>query len=231
MTKRTFIYLLSTVMLAATACTTHVRPYKPKVRNYRPDQYDKTADQRLDGSLWSDSTDTLFTHRRSARIGDVITVVIHESANAQQGAGTDTSRKSDMNMGISAFGTAVKQLQAAYPNLDMSKLLAAGYQNDFSGQGQTSSSGSLNATLTARIKNVMPNGDFYIEGNKVVMVNEEESHLYFSGVVRPSDIQADNTIASNLIADAQVEYTGRGPVADKQRPGWFSRFVDWITPF
>ncbi len=63
------------------------------------------------------------------------------------------------------------------------------------------------------------------------MINEEESHLYISGVVRPSDIQADNSVSSNLIADAQVEYTGRGPVADKQRPGWFTRFFDWVWPF
>lgn len=231
MTKTYSLCLLLSSIFLATGCVTHVRPYKPKVRNYHADQYDKNADQRMEGSLWSDNTDTLFTHRRSARVGDVITVLIQESANATRGAGTDVSRKSDINVGISAFATAVKQLQDAYPGLDMNKLISTAYQNDFSGKGQTSSSGTLSATLTARIKNVLPNGDYYIEGNKVVMINEEESHLYFSGVVRPSDIQADNTVASNLIADAQVEYTGRGPVADKQRPGWFARFLDWITPF
>jgi flagellar L-ring protein precursor FlgH len=212
-------------------CVPHIRPYTPKVRNYKPDVYAASADDRTDGSLWSDSNDSLFGHRRSARVGDVVTVMIQETANAARDAGTETSKKSELSAGISAFANAMAALKAAHPSIDPSKLLAAMTKNEFSGKGQTSSSGKLYATLTARIRRVLPNGDLYIEGSKMVMINEEESQLYISGVVRPSDIQADNTVASSVMADAQVEYTGRGPVADKQKPGWFSRFFDLIWPF
>lgn len=213
-------------------CVPHVRPYSPKVRQYDADRYDASADQRNDGSLWADSSgDSLFSHRRSSRIGDLVTVVIQETADASRDAGTETSRKSELNAGVGSFFTAMSALKAAYPSIDPSKLISAMTSNEFSGKGQTTSSGKLHATLTARIKRVLPNGDYYIEGSKVVMINEEESHFYLSGVVRPTDIQAENTVASNLIADAQVEYTGRGPVADKQKPGWFGRLFDWIWPF
>lgn len=227
---RSLLALISGMILLS-ACTTHIRPYTPKIRKYKSDKYAKATTQHQQGSLWDETSDSLFTHRRSGRVGDLITVLIRESANAERDAGTDVSRKSEISAGISAFASAMNTLKAAYPSVDPSKLLAASTQNDFSGKGQTTSSGKISATLTARIKQILPNGDLYIEGNKVVMINEEESHLYVSGVVRFSDVQADNTVDSDLIADAQVEYTGRGPVADKQRPGWFSRFFDWISPF
>ena len=76
-----------------------------------------------------------------------------------------------------------------------------------------------------------PNGDLYLEGTKVILINAEEYHLYISGLVRPSDIAQDNTVASNRVADAQVEFTGRGDVADQQRKGWFGRMWDTINPF
>jgi len=213
------------------ACTPHIRPYKPKIRNYRPDRYAPSANQHPEGSLWNESSDTLFTHRRSSRVGDLITVVIQESANATRNAGTDVSRQSEQSFGVSAFFGAMKALQSAHPSIDPKALISALSKSDFKGQGQTNRSGKLTATLTARIKRVLPNGDYYVEGSKVVMINEEESHLYMSGVVRPSDLQADNSVFSGLIADAQLEYTGRGPVSDKQKPGWLSRLLDWIWPF
>lgn len=224
--------LLAALLLApGTGCTTHIRPFKPKVRNYKADAYAPVTDRREEGSLWNDRADTLFTHRRSSMVGDLVTVVIDESANATRNANTDLSRKSELSLGIPAFAGLMKALKSAHPSIDPSKLLSALTKNDFAGKGQTKRSGKLQATLTTRIKRVLPNGDLYVEGTKVVMVNEEESHLYVSGVVRPSDIEADNTVRSSVIADAQVEYTGRGPVSDKQKPGWFARFLDMVNPF
>jgi flagellar L-ring protein FlgH len=224
--------LASAVALALLAgCVPHISPYKPKIRKYKLDSYATAGNTHLDGSLWDESADTLFTHRRSTRVGDLVTVVIKEAANATRNAGTDLSRSSDMSVGVSAFAGLMKVLQSAYPSVDPSKLIDTLTKNDFKGSGETKSSGKLEATLTARIKQVLPNGDYYIEGSKVVMVNLEESHLYLSGVVRPSDIQADNSVSSDVIADAQVEYTGRGPVSDKQRPGWFQRLFDVVSPF
>ncbi|MCC6748507.1 MAG: flagellar basal body L-ring protein FlgH [Deltaproteobacteria bacterium] len=224
-------FLLAALVLVTSACTNHIRPYTPKVRNYKPDRYASSADQHADGSLFNESSDTLFTHRRSSRIGDLVTVVVAESAAANDDAATEAGRSSELSFGVNSFFNAMTALKAAHPGIDPTKLISAMAKNDFNGKGATRRSGRLTATITSRIKRVLPNGDYYIEGHKALLLNEEESHLYVSGVVRPSDIQADNSVLSSVIADAQVEYTGRGPVADKQKPGWFSRFLDWIWPF
>ncbi len=230
---RRTVTLIAALTLAAssTGCMQHISPYKPKVRKYKPGKYAAVHDRSAEGSLFNDAADTLFTYRRASRVGDLITVVISEKANATRDAGTELSRKSEASAGIGALAGLMAALKKAHPSIDPSKLLEAVTKNDFSGQGLTRRSGSLEARITVRIKQTMPNGDFYIEGHKVVMINDEESHLYVSGVVRPSDVQADNSVSSYRIADMQIEYTGKGPVTDKQRPGWFSRIFDWISPF
>lgn len=223
--------MMATLPLLVCACVGHVAPFKPKVRNYKPDKYGPSEARPAEGGLWSDNADSLFSYRRPGRIGDMVTVLIDEQANATRNAGTDTSRKSEITMGMPILGGLMSALKSAYPALDSKQLLAALYKNDFSGKGETKRSGKLTATLTTRIKQVLPNGDLYLEGSKVVMVNQEESHLYISGVVRRADIQADNTVLSSLIADAQVEYTGRGPLDGAQKMGWFSRLLNWLSPF
>jgi flagellar L-ring protein FlgH len=223
--------LLGVAAFCLSACVQHVAPFKPKVRNYKPDKYAMSEEGQSEGGLWSDGADALFTYRRPGRIGDMVTVLIQEQANATRNAGTDTSRKSEISMGMPILAGLMGALKSAYPGMDSKKLLSAIYKNDFSGKGETKRSGKLTATLTTRIKKVLPNGDLYIEGSKVVMINQEESHLYVSGVVRRSDIQADNTVLSSLLADAQVEYTGRGPLDGASRPGWFSRLLNWLSPF
>jgi flagellar L-ring protein precursor FlgH len=216
---------------ALLACSARGRPYEPKVRQYKAEAYDPVTDRRAEGSLWNESADTLFTYRRAARVGDLITVVIDESSNATRDANTTHSRSSSMQLGVDGLFGLVERLKKADPNLDATKLISVMSKSEFAGKGQTARSGSLRATLTARIKRVMQNGDLYVEGTKVVLVNEEESHLYLSGVVRPADVQADNSVLSSEIADMEVEYTGRGSISEKQQQGWLVRFIDWINPF
>ena len=81
------------------------------------------------------------------------------------------------------------------------------------------------------MKKDLPNGDLFVEGTKVVMINHEEYHLYISGVVRPADIDDTNSVASSSIADAQVEFTGRGDIADQNDRGWLKKILDTINPF
>lgn len=219
------------MMLLIPGCVPHISPYTAKKRNYKPETYDPVIDKQEGGSLWNENTDTLFTDKRSVRVGDLVTVIIQESASATRNAETDASRNSNITLGVNAFAGAMKALAAANPSINPEKLIEAMSKTEFKGKGSTQSSGKIFATLTTRIKKILSNGDLYIEGSKVVMINEEESHLYISGVIRPADIEADNIVLSSTIADAQVEYTGRGPIADKQKPGWFARFLDLISPF
>ena len=87
------------------------------------------------------------------------------------------------------------------------------------------------ATLPVRVKQILPSGDLFIEGTKVVMVGAEEKHIYISGIVRKIDIAEDNTVPSSRVADAEIEYAGRGDISDTQRRGWLSRVLSKIWPF
>jgi flagellar L-ring protein precursor FlgH len=126
-------------------------------------------------------------------------------------------------------------------NLGIQNFLGMGTQFDPSvsastsksnqGSGTTTRGGSLTATISATIIEVLPNGNFRIEGTRSVTVNNEEQIMVLRGIVRPVDINFDNTIASTMVADASITYTGEGVVADEQRVGWGMRLLSFIWPF
>jgi flagellar L-ring protein precursor FlgH len=125
----------------------------------------------------------------------------------------------------------VPALKKAYPKMDTKNLFNYSSASTFAGTGSTARNGQLSGTIAVRVAREMPNGDLFLEGTKVVMINTEEYHLYVSGLVRPTDIQQDNSVLSSRIADAQIEFTGRGDVADQQRKGWGARLLDAVNPF
>jgi flagellar L-ring protein precursor FlgH len=113
----------------------------------------------------------------------------------------------------------------------MSDFFQAMSSTSFDGKGDTTRSSRVQAAMAVRVKKQLPNGDLFVEGTKVLMVNEEELHIYVSGVVRPEDIAQDNSVASSVIADAQIEFVGRGVLTDNQHQGWLTRFLTQINPF
>jgi flagellar L-ring protein precursor FlgH len=134
-------------------------------------------------------------------------------------------------MDVTALLGLVPAIQASHPNIDPSQLLSMLSTTDFSGDGSTNRKGTLKGQIAVRVREVMPNGDLFVEGTKVVMINNEENHLYVSGLIRTSDIARDNSVPSSRLADAQVEFTGRGDMADTVDRGWFAKILDAINPF
>jgi len=148
----------------------------------------------------------------------------------ERGARTELEREQSASFGASSFFGLTSALQQAYPNIDPSNLIDIASRSSFLGDGETQRGSRVRGEIAVRVKQVMPNGDLYVEGSKVILVNEEELHIYVSGVVRPQDIQEDNSVRSGLIADAQVEFTGRGTLTDNQRQGWLARLVSALVP-
>jgi flagellar L-ring protein precursor FlgH len=104
-------------------------------------------------------------------------------------------------------------------------------KNEFKGEGTTKRSDSLVATLSAKVVEVMDRGLLRIEGYRELNINNERQYILVRGVVRTEDISMDNTVQSTAIADAQISYSGRGVLSDKQRTGWFTRVLDYVSPF
>lgn len=185
------------------------------------------------GSLWSDAgyQKFLYYDRKAKTVGDLVTVKIVEASQASRSASTSADRQSDVGLGVSALFGLESSLVKAAPSITPSSLVSASGANTFKGDGATSRSGTLTATITARVMKVLPNGNLMIMGQQEVKINNELQVLVLRGIVRPQDIQINNVILSTYIADAKIEYTGSGVLSDKQKPGWFSRVLDKIWPF
>jgi flagellar L-ring protein FlgH len=211
----------------------HIGPFTPRDRSYSVGAYAQTQEQARpsNGSIYSEAIAGYLEDTRAVRVGDIVHVSIEEHADAKGGASTALQHESSREDSISGMMGLMPALQKAVPSLNPEQLLAFLSKSNFMGDGQTSRAGNLKGTLAVRVKKEMPNGDLYIEGTKVVMINNEEYHLYISGVIRPSDIEMDNSVLSTRIADAEVEFTGRGDIATTVNRGWLTTLIDWLNPF
>lgn len=237
--KPSFILLalsLAMALMGSAGCssTRHIEPYKPRERNYTlPVQLEELQSNPQDGSLWSqaDRANYLYADQRAIRTGDIVTVRVEEFATASRGTSTSTSRTTEMNADINAFLGLVSQLKKLDPSLSNELAIEAGSKIAFQQNGETGRSEKLTATVQVIVKQTLPNGNLFVEGHRVILVNEEEHHFYVSGVARPFDIDEFNSIASSRLADAEIEFTGRGVLSDGQEPGVLARFFGKIWPF
>jgi flagellar L-ring protein precursor FlgH len=211
----------------------HIAPFTPRNRKYEEGAYATRAESAKPaaGSIYSEAVAGYLEDTRAVRTGDVVHIIIDEKADAKGNATTELSRSSSESMGMKSLLGLVPAIQKAHPDIDPAHLIDLASQADFKGDGQTSRAGQLSGSIAVRVKKDLPNGDLFIEGTKVVMINHEEYHLYVSGVVRPADIDETNSVLSSAMADAQVEFTGRGDVADQVDRGWLKKILDSINPF
>nr|WP_321468831.1 flagellar basal body L-ring protein FlgH [uncultured Desulfobulbus sp.] len=183
------------------------------------------------GTLWNGDEGNWLADIKARRVGDIVTVIIEEEASASKEATTDTDRSSSISAGISSLFGLEQSLANRNANLNPSSLISASTANDFSGGGKTTRSENLAATLTTQVVKVYPNGNLKIRGGKSVTVNNENQIIYLTGIVRSYDVSADNTVDSGNILNAQISYTGKGSLSDKQKPGWLMRIFDNTWPF
>lgn len=181
------------------------------------------------GSLWpADDHVFFYADKKALRIGDIITVRIIESAQASNTADTDLSRSSSTNASLNTFFGKKKFLNLFKLGED---LLTSTADNSHQGSGSTTRSGQLTATMTAVVRDVLPNGNLVIQGTREVLVNHEQQFITVTGIVRPQDVSRDNVILSTQLADANISIGGLGVVADKQRSGWGTWLFDLVWPF
>lgn len=191
----------------------------------------RPASDYSSGSIWQSSSINQIEDMKARRRGDIVTIVISEIASASKASKTDTSRGSKMSAGISNFmGLEQTPVVARYLG-DITKLLAAENGSTFAGSGSTSRDESLKATITARVVDVLPNGNLLIEGRRNIKVNEEDQIIILEGTVRPRDITPDNSVNSIYVADARISYSGRGIISDRQSPGWLMNIIEKVWPF
>lgn len=222
--------LLLPLLVVVSACAmpgravdlAEVEPIAPVISEPAPPQ---TA-----GSLWTTSRGGIFADMKGTTVGDIITVVISESASASKEAKTQTGRNSTMSAGITnLFGleTDIGDFIGGNP----SSIVNASAGSEFDGSGKTERKEALTATLTTQVVEILPNGNLRIEGNKTVTVNREMQIVQLTGIVRPSDVSARNLVDSQNVLNARISYVGKGVISDKQQQGWLVQVLDQVWPF
>jgi flagellar L-ring protein precursor FlgH len=214
--------------------TPHIAEYTPKRRaapEALPSEAGSTADDS--GSLWVGSTNATsspFADLRALRVNDVVIVRVEELADARRGADTQVTRTGRFWNSLS-FVPLVGPLLAGLADANIQATAGLDTENSFGGEGRSGRSERLLATVPASVKKVYDNGNMFIEGHRVVLVNNEEQHLYVSGIVRPIDIDEQNSIKSSMIADAEIEFVGQGAMTEGQSVPWGTRVASWVWPF
>ena len=184
------------------------------------------------GSLWTNGAGerSMFADRKAARAGDILTVVVAESANATNSQSKKSTRESSLEDAVNRFlfSTAASALGTHNGQLPATDIQG---KANYSGGGEVSNNQSLTSRAAVLVTDVMPNGNLVIEGVRVVTFSGETQYVVLHGLVRPDDISPANTIFSSNIADARVEFVAEGNLTDAQKRGWLSKLYEKLRPF
>ncbi|MGB9716293.1 MAG: flagellar basal body L-ring protein FlgH [Thermodesulfovibrionales bacterium] len=224
-------YVLCTIcyvlFLSSCATTPELPPPPPKY------VYEEKAVPPSLNSLWYDRA-SLYEDVKAQRLNDLVTIRVIESISGSGKADTNASRESSLEAEVTdVFGIP---LDFNRSNLwgkgnTFSPTASGSMQSEFKGSGETTREGKIIGTITAKVVEVLPNGNLVLESRKEITINREKQFFVLRGVVRPYDIAPDNTILSSKVADAQVYFVGKGVVQDKQGPGWLVQILDKVWPF
>jgi flagellar L-ring protein precursor FlgH len=180
-------------------------------------------------SLWRNGSRAFFKDQRAHQVGDILTVIVNLNDKAVIANETQRSRKNEEDSGIDNLFGAKK-----YPlmNTAVGTRIFTGDSNSSSdGKGSVNRSEALVTNVAGVVTQVLPNGNLVVEGKQEVRVNYEIRELIVAGIVRPEDIQSDNTIDSTKIAEARIAYGGRGQITDVQQPRYGQQALDILLPF
>jgi len=163
----------------------------------------------------------LFQDPTAFRPGDILTIRLVEQTTAQKSASTSTSKATSGSSDFpNVFGRPVTRNGIA--------ILSSEYESnrEFSGEGDSSQSNRLEGEITVTVAERLANGNLVVRGEKWLTINQGSELVRFSGIVRPADINADNTVPSYKVANARISYTGKGALADANSQGWLARFFN-----
>ena len=220
--KKLILSFISILML--NNCSTYVeeainKDFKPLV----PTIAEMQATKSNNGAIYSTSSPGLFSSdKRAHQVGDILTVQLNETFSSTKSV-TSQSAKED------SVGAEVGPTGLLKNFIGMGGSVAK--SNSFKGSGSASQSNSLTGFISATVVKVYPNGNLEIKGQKKLSLTDGSEYVRLAGIVRPQDISASNTVSSNLIAEAQIEYVGSGTLSNEATPGWGSKFIRAISPF
>jgi flagellar L-ring protein precursor FlgH len=183
-------------------------------------------------ALWRNGARAFFKDQRAAQVGDIVTVVVNITDNADLKNNTTAGRTGSETMGLpNLFG-----LEAALPHIltsaiNPSSLISANSANSNAGTSELKRGESVAVRIAGVITQILPNGNLQVAARQEMRVGSELRELQVTGVIRPQDIASDNTVQHDRMAEARISYGGRGELTDVQTPRWGQQVLDVIAPF
>ncbi len=217
-------FLICVALVTLSACET---PHPPKDDDGMS-WAAEPAPLPTNGAIYQSGREVaLFENPIAHHVGDIVTIVLNEQTAAQKSSSTNTNKSTtDVLPGMTILGKALTV--HGVPILSNSIADSA----KFAGEGDSAQSNSLQGYVTVTVQKVLPNGNLYVKGEKWIGINQGQEYVRLTGVIRPIDLAADNSIPSSQVANAKISYGGKGALADANAQGWLSRFFNspW-TPF
>lgn len=203
-----------------------------EVIGQRPGEYPPALPQEpppppaASGSIYRPTTSiALFEDVKARRVGDTLTIQLAERTQASKSAKTDASKETTTDTGNPVlFGDTITR--------NGEEILSNEWETtqEFEGSGSSSQSNRLDGNITVTVAEVLPNGNLFVRGEKWLTLNQGEEYVQVTGIVRPTDIGADNSIPSYKVADARITYSGNGVIPDANRAGLLARFFMKLWP-
>jgi flagellar L-ring protein precursor FlgH len=218
--------------------TTGEQPTLSKIENptsspgYKPVQMPMPTPQNATynpNSLWRNGSRAFFKDQRARQVGDIMTITVNITDKAAIANETQRSRANTEDSGVTNF-FGKQTLPILHQNIP-GRLLTADSTASSDGKGSVNRQEALQTNVAAVVTQVLPNGNLVVEGRQEIRVNYEMRELVVAGIVRPEDIQSDNTIDSSKIAEARIAYGGRGQITDVQQPRYGQQLMDVVLPF
>lgn len=217
--------LLAMTMLAA-APSPALAKKKPKVSGFEPTlpMAQPAQPQAATGGIFNVAAGyaPLYTGTRAARVGDPVTIQLVESTTAAK----SVTSKNSKGGGASITPPTAGLLSFLNPNA-----LKASSTSSFNGGGNAAQTSTLASTLSVTIAEVRPNGTAFVRGEKQMLLSQGNEWIRFSGIIRLADIDQENSIPSTRVADAHIEYSGKGALQQSSKQGWLGRFFNMLSPF
>jgi flagellar L-ring protein precursor FlgH len=233
MFKRILFVLLAAIVMQLLGCAsadrtplvktqTSARPMPPSDMPANPGSVFPVSQLAMTGAYRP-----LFEDRRARAVGDTLIVLLNEVTSASKNGGTVASKTSSTGIGGALTGSTNTN---ATPNFVGSANASGNSSTSLNGSGSSTAANTFNGFITVTVLEVLPNGNLVVAGEKELAVGYEEEYIRFGGTVNPNNL-VNNTVASSQVADARIEYRGKGITDDVRETGWFSRLMMKISPF
>ena len=210
-------------------------PDKAQVPNKPTDSYDELFQRYLlearsappaapEVQAWAWMSSLSLDHR-ARRVNDIVTIRVVESITGSGTADSSLGKSSAAGIGVPTLFGVEKKLPGA---VNPASLASTSAKTDFKGSGTTNRAGTLSAQMTARVSDVLPNGDLVVEGVREIEINGDRQIVVLTGVIRTADVAPTNEVLSTSIGQLRIRYFGRGLMKDNLKPGWLVRVLNKV---